>query len=106
MPKTYIRSASKRKTPKPVAEKMCGSCIFRSDGNQANIRPGRLDEIRTYLLNGKAHQCHGPQIKGKRTSIVCRGGRDYQLQVWSRMGLITEATDEALEDTMRKLGLF
>jgi len=87
----------------PVAAEQCASCIFRTDGNQVELRAGRLDKIREYLLRGKPHRCHGPATKGHQSKLACRGGRDYQLQLWSRMGWIEDATDEALEKRMREL---
>lgn len=59
----------------------------------------RLAEIQAYLLTGKTHLCHTDE------SRACRGGRDFQLQCWARMGLISEATDEALERAMSEIGL-
>jgi len=50
--------------------------------------------------------CHGPDLQGKKSNIVCRGGRDFQLQIWHRMGMIDEPTDEALEKNMVALGLW
>lgn len=90
----------------PVAAHPCSTCIFRTDGNALDLAPGRLDEIRAYLIQGQQHQCHGPQIKGKRARIICRGGRDYQLEMFRRMGLLGEATDTALDARMVELGIW
>ena len=73
----------------------CKTCIFRPE-NPMRLRPGRLAEIQKCLINGTSHRCHTPK-RGKR---ACRGGRDFQLMVWSRMGVIADATDEALEAAM------
>jgi hypothetical protein len=82
----------------------CPSCIFRTDGHQAELRPGRLDEIRAYLIAGAPHACHWPQTHGGPRR-ACRGGRDFQLQCWHRMGMIPEPTDAALAEAMRSYGL-
>ena len=47
-----------------------------------------------------------PEAEGRRRTVICRGGRDWQLQVWHRMGLITAPTDEALTAKMVALGLW
>jgi len=89
----------------PVAAEQCSTCISRNDGNAVELCPGRLDEIKAYLINGKTHLCHGPDLKGKRSKIACRGGRDFQLQIWARMRWIEEPTDKALEEKMQELGI-
>ncbi len=66
----------------------CATCIFREDGLE--LAPGRLEEIQLYLLQGQQHICH------THDDQACRGGRDLQLQIFSRLGLIAAPTDEAL----------
>lgn len=87
--------------PKPsaVMPQQCKTCIFRQDGEQLSLAPGRLAEIQSYLIEGTPHRCHTVDAK------VCRGGRDYQLTCWHRMGLIPEPTDAALANTMSQMGL-
>jgi len=102
MPRTKPDSPLKH----PTAPEMCASCIFRTDGKQVELRPGALEEIQTYLLQGVPHRCHTPAINGnEEIQLACRGGRDYQLQCWYRMGFVAEPTDEALEARMKELGL-
>ncbi len=88
--------------PKPVMPQMCETCIFREDGNQVRLRPGRLQEIQCYLIQGTPHLCHTPQ---GTQEFACRGGRDFQLLIWSRLGIIPEATDEALAERMTAMGV-
>jgi len=90
----------------PVQPAQCGSCIFRENGNKVELAAGRLDEIKTYLLRGTAHRCHQPEAEGRRKTIICRGGRDWQLQVWHRIGLNEAPTDEAQTVKMVALGLW
>ena len=88
------------KGPPECQPRMCKSCIFREDGKAVELRPGRLDEIRAYLLTGTTHYCHQPAMTGSDKEIACRGGRDYQLTIWSRMGIIAGPTDAALAAAM------
>lgn len=71
----------------------CKTCIFR-DG-QDIISPERLVEIQKYLIKGTNHICH-------TTNKICRGGRDYQLQIFHRMGLIKDPTDKSLYKELKK----
>jgi len=63
----------------PVQPAQCGSCIFRENH---------------------------PEAEGRRKTIICRGGRDWQLQVWHRIGLNEAPTDEAQTVKMVALGLW
>ena len=80
--------------PLDVRREQCPTCIFRPE-NPMYLRPGRLAEIQTYLLKGTVHVCHHG-LGSKRKKVACRGGRNFQLQCWHRMGFIADATDEAL----------
>jgi hypothetical protein len=84
----------------PCQPAQCKTCIFREDGKQLDLAPGRLDQIKAYLIRGTPHRCHGPALAGKRTKIHCRGGRDFQLMIWARLGIIPEPTDAALAEAM------
>lgn len=67
------------------------------------LRPGRLDEIKSYLISGTNHLCHTPH-KGRRNALACRGGRDFQLQCWHRMGVLDDPTDASLAAKMKEAG--
>jgi hypothetical protein len=83
---------------------MCATCIFRPE-NPMHLSHGRLAEIQGYLLQGHAHTCHEPGPSGRGDELNCRGGRDWQTQMWYRLGLLPEPTDEALAGAMAALGL-
>lgn len=73
----------------------CKTCIFRTDGNQIVLSPGRLDEIRTYLLGSSSHICH-------TTNKTCYGGLEWQAQMFYRNEIIEEPTVENLLLTANK----
>lgn len=75
----------------------CDSCPFKQDSSYHN--PGILSRICEYLLNSENHVCH---TTGKH---ICRGGRNYQLEIWARKGIIKEPTDTALFEAMRTEGI-
>lgn len=57
-------------------------------------------EITGYLLQGVNHLCHSDETN----HIICRGGRDYQLEIWHRLSIIKEPTDVALHEAMIESG--
>lgn len=77
----------------------CKSCPFTENG--LKLHPDKLTEIQGYLISGTNHFCH----QDKSNQTVCRGGRDYQLKIWFKMGIISEPTHESLIITMRRMGV-
>lgn len=61
----------------------CRTCIFREDGSQLELAPGRLDEIKKYLAGSSSHECH---ISNK----TCYGGLEYQAMAMHQIGIIKE----------------
>lgn len=91
---------SHKKGPTLVRPHACGSCIFGPRNTRVELRPGGIAEIQEYLIKGTPHLCHSEDAKGKRDTFACRGGRNYQLTIWHRMGIIAKPTDEALAEAM------
>ncbi len=84
-----------------IRKTQCESCVFRPEQEGGiYLSPFRRVEIVAYLLQGTNQLCHHDEDR-----TVCRGGRDYQLQCWHRMGMIEEPTDEALREAMREVGV-
>ena len=99
MPKT-------KKTPieKPIMPEMCATCPFRED------RDG-VDEVRTgvmqRVLTEGSQTCHSTGIANgePHDSHLCRGARNFQLEVFARLGVIDEPTDEAWDKRCHTMGL-
>lgn len=79
-----------------VRKTQCATCVFKDekDGGIA-LRESRRTEIKVMLLKGTNQMCHHDDNK-----TICRGGRDFQLQCFARMGLIPEPADKALKEAM------
>lgn len=84
-----------------INDQQCATCPFREDGEGYDLGHERLAEICLYLTKGENHFCHSD--RSNRT--ICRGGRDYQLNLFHRMGVIDAPTDEALRAAMKESGL-
>ncbi len=83
-----------------VRRSKCKTCVFRPEKDGGiELTPARRIEIQTYLLAGTNQLCHHDD-----NQTVCRGGREFQLQCWHRMGVIKEPTDEALREAMEERG--
>lgn len=74
-------------------KKRCYSCIFNDDKTAFRLPPARMAEIQGYLIKGTNHVCH-------YTNLVCRGGREYQAEIWHRLGILEEPTVECLEKNL------
>jgi hypothetical protein len=79
----------------------CPSCVFRPESEGGvHLTPARHAEIRQLLLTGGNQRCHHDQNR-----TICRGGRDFQLEIWAALGLLDAPTDEALRRAMRAAGV-
>lgn len=77
----------------------CKSCPFQADGIKLGIE--KMSEIREYLVRGVNHFCHSDTTH----HAICRGGRNYQLEIWHRLSIIKEPTDGALHEAMIESGI-
>lgn len=86
-------------TGMPVRKQQCSTCVFKPvhEGGGAELTAERHAEIRANCINGINQICHHDDNK-----TICRGGRDFQLMIWSRLGIIPEPTDEALAKAIKK----
>ncbi len=75
----------------------CNNCPFLPDGVKLGQR--KMEEICRYLVAGENHICH------YTSDSVCKGGRDFQLNLWFELGMITSPTNEALANEMESLGI-
>lgn len=80
----------------PTNPEQCKSCIFRTDGNQSVLKEGRLQEIKAYLVKGQSHMCHTDK------EFACRGGRQFQAEMWHLMNKVPQPTIESLEKTVNE----
>ncbi len=99
MPKT-----KKQPIEMPIMPEMCATCPFRED------RDG-VDEVRTgvmqRVLTEGSQTCHSNGIANgePHDSHLCRGARNFQLEVFARLGVIKEPTDEAWDKRCQSMGL-
>lgn len=80
---------------------MCETCVFRPvEHGGIDLTPRRRAEIEAYLLQGHNQLCHHDD-----NTTICRGSRNFQLQLWHRLGIINAPTDQALREAMRAAGV-
>lgn len=82
-----------------LPEQQCASCPFSCTG--LKLGKDKMFEIYQYLFEGTNHLCHSD----RSGATICWGGRQWQLDVWSKMGIIEEPTNEALAIAMEKAGV-
>lgn len=78
----------------PVMKGKCKSCPFH-EKHQGQIEIANM--VRKRCMTEASQVCHHPQLQGKKETHLCRGARDYQQQIFHRMGVIDAPTDEAWE---------
>lgn len=77
----------------PLNKVKCETCPFRGEGC-----PEVRSKVEQRVLTQASQVCHGTCNK-----TLCRGARDFQLQIFHRLGLLKEATDECWTETWEKL---
>ena len=78
-------------TGMPVKDTKCSTCPFGPNGNQ-QIR----EMVERRILTEASQTCHSTGVAhGRQDTHLCRGARDFQLQVFRRIGVISAPTDEA-----------
>src|SRR5258708_3859304 len=81
-----------------VRKTQCTTCVFKSERDGGIVlAQGRREEIRSDCIKGLNQLCHYDNDK-----TICKGGRDYQLTIWYRLGLIEEPTNAALRKAMKE----
>lgn len=87
--------------PKDVMKRCCKSCVLHPDPEKRiKLGEGRLEDIMVDAIHGVNQICHHSQ-EGRNT--ICRGVRDYQIDIFYKIGLIPERTEESLLSTMERV---
>ncbi|MBE0438090.1 MAG: hypothetical protein IBX56_20105 [Methylomicrobium sp.] len=78
----------------PVMKKKCSTCPFHeAHAGQVEI----ANMVRERCLTRASQICHHPRLHDKEETHLCRGARDYQLQIFYRMGFLSKPADEEWE---------
>jgi hypothetical protein len=75
----------------------CKTCPFGGGSNLFSVNT--IDGIKNNVINGINHICHSED------KYICRGARNYCLNMWHRMGRIESPTDEGLYKAMISIGI-
>lgn len=79
-----------------VMGKRCPTCPFGEQGEKDRVAD-IANMVRQRCISQASQICHHPRLHGKKETHLCRGARDFQLQIFHRLGVIDEPTDEAWE---------
>ena len=79
----------------------CPTCPFGDNG----CRQVRAS-VEKRIVSEASQTCHHTgSIHGKPDTRLCRGARDFQLELFHRMGFLDEPTDEAWDAKRKELGV-
>jgi hypothetical protein len=85
----------------PIMPQMCDSCPFNKNGHLQTRA-----QVEQRVLTIGSQTCHSTGAKyGRPDTHLCRGGRDFQLQIFYRLGFLEAPTDEAWEKRCRELNV-
>lgn len=82
-----------------VMPKQCATCPFNENGC-TEVR----DSVVARTMQGINQTCHSTGAKhGKKDTHLCRGARDFQLQLFTVLGVIKEPTDAAWDEARKTI---
>jgi hypothetical protein len=85
---------------------MCATCPFRPGSPYEYLR----QDLSESALNEGSRICHSTGTSGifgrtGKKDLICRGARDFQLQVFHGIGFLPAPTDQAWDAKKKELGL-
>ena len=74
----------------PVRQNQCSTCPFLQERmKSAKYRdPELVSRLQVQVLTTASHICHHESLEGEEATHLCRGARDYQNEILSRLELI------------------
>ena len=79
----------------------CKTCPFNETSDGKYYNPDLVAKLMLTIISEKNHICH------TTSTTICRGSRDYQLEIYYRLGVLEAPTDKAwkkaLDSSKKKL---
>jgi hypothetical protein len=88
-------NTGKKSLTYPVMKAKCATCPFRTDERGRHVCPDVTNRVMQRIVSEASQICHHPQLLGKQETHLCRGARDFQLDIFHRLGVIDAPTDAA-----------
>jgi hypothetical protein len=89
--------------PNNVREQMCEFCPWRKDGGVLHDSPEEFAVLRESVIFEANQRCHAPAFDGEVESQICRGARNYQINFFHRLGILSEPSDRAWAEALEEL---
>ena len=79
----------------PVMSTKCVTCPFRTNDKGRHPDGSLVAQIQKKCFSEGSQICHHPRLSNQNQTHLCRGARDFQLEIFYRIGVIDEPTDAA-----------
>lgn len=67
-----------------VRQNKCSTCPFRmKNGKYRDFE--LVSRLQAQVLTTANHICHHEALQGKESNYICRGAKDYQLEIYNRL---------------------
>jgi hypothetical protein len=90
-----------------VNAQMCATCPWRKGSPYAYLR----EDLERSAMTESSRICHSTgsnnaiNARTGKPAALCRGARDSQLQMFFKMGFLSEPTDEAWTEKCSEMGI-
>jgi hypothetical protein len=89
--------------PNNVMPIKCAHCPWNDDGGVFRRDDDSRSALKLSILTNRNQLCHAPAFNGEPESKICRGGRDYQIAHFHRIGFLAEPTDRAWAEKLAEI---
>ena len=77
----------------PVKKIKCSTCPFRMKNGKYRD-PQLVSRLQVQMLSkGINHICHHEALEGEEATHLCCGAKDYQSEIFHRLGCLEETSD-------------
>ncbi|MGH8001983.1 MAG: hypothetical protein ACREPR_21780 [Brasilonema sp.] len=84
----------------PVMKAKCKTCPFHTDEHGRHLDPHLVSIIQADIISKASQLCHHPRLIGEKETHICRGARDFQIEIFYRLGVLETPTQEAWDKAL------
>ena len=84
-------------------KRQCATCPLRADERGRYTDDELARKVIVRCMTEASQICHHPRLRGKRETHLCRGARNFQLQLFYRLGFLKEPTDDAWNEKVEEI---
>lgn len=86
--------------PNNVQVKQCVTCPWADTADRLKLSGKEMESLMRMVLTEANVRCHHAAFLGKSEQKICRGARNFQLQIFHSLGVLESPTDRCWAETL------